>query len=374
MHRLIKGSMPLLGVMLLVVLAGCQAEEQAQPAAAAPPAAPVRVVTLEAQEVTLSEEYAARVRGSREIEVRARVSGVLEERLYTEGQRVEQGTPLFRIDPEVYQIELQRAAAERSNARAELNQANREWQRISTLYEQNAVSQRDRDNALSARELAEARLALAEAGVAAAELNLSYTQVEAPLSGITGLESLPEGSLIERGTLLTRITQQDPVHVRFSLPEKDAAIQQVARSNGARQAHLMLPDGEAYALEGQIDFTDSSIDPRTGSVSARAVFPNPDGVLVPGQFVRVRVMMQTLPVAFVIPAEAVGQGPEGPQVFVVEAGQARVRPVVLGPVTADGQVILSGLSAGEQLVISGQIMLGEGAPVTVLNSDSHEGS
>ncbi|MFN3880937.1 MAG: efflux RND transporter periplasmic adaptor subunit [Nitrincola lacisaponensis] len=373
MHRLIKGSMPLLGVMLLVVLAGCQAEEQAQ-SAAAPPAAPVRVVTLEAQEVTLSEEYAARVRGSREIEVRARVSGVLEERLYIEGQRVEQGTPLFRIDPEVYQIELQRAAAERANARAELNQANREWQRISTLYEQNAVSQRDRDNALSARELAEARLALAEAGVAAAELNLSYTQVEAPLSGITGLESLPEGSLIERGTLLTLITQQDPVHVRFSLPEKDAAIQQVARNNGAREALLTLPGGEAYALEGQIDFTDSSIDPRTGSVSARAVFPNPDGVLVPGQFVRVRVMMQTLPAAFVIPAEAVGQGPEGPQVFVVEAGQARVRPVVLGPVTADGQVVLSGLSAGEQLVISGQIMLGEGAPVTVLNSDSHEGS
>ncbi|KDE38524.1 putative Co/Zn/Cd efflux system membrane fusion protein [Nitrincola lacisaponensis] len=374
MRRLIKGSRSLLSVMLLVLLAGCQAEEEVAHAAAAPPAAPVRVVTVEVQEVTLSEEYAARVRGSREIEVRARVSGVLEERLYTEGQRVEQGTPLFRIDPEVYQIELQRAVAERANARAELNQANREWQRISTLYEQNAVSQRDRDNALSARELAEARLALAEAGVAAAELNLSYTQVEAPLSGITGLESLPEGSLIERGTLLTRITQQDPVHVRFSLPEKDAAIQQVARSNGARQAHLMLPDGEAYTLEGQIDFTDSSIDPRTGSVSARAVFPNPDGVLVPGQFVRVRVMMQTLPAAFVIPAEAVGQGPQGPQVFVVEAGQARVRQVELGPVTPDGQVILSGLSTGDRLVISGQIMLGEGAPVTVLNSDSHEES
>ncbi|QEW07052.1 efflux RND transporter periplasmic adaptor subunit [Nitrincola iocasae] len=374
-----KGS-TLLGMVLLLVLVGCQADDDVAQASSAPSAAPVRVVTVNLREVTLTEEYAARVQGSREIEVRARVAGVLEERLYVEGQVVEQGTPLFRIDPEIYEIELQRASAERANARAELNQTNREWQRISALYQQNAVSQRDRDNSMSARELAEARLALTEAGVAAAELNLSYTQVEAPLSGITGLESLPEGSLIERGTLLTQVTQQDPVHVRFSLPERDAAIQQAARRamrgeplNGTREARLQLPDGQIYALVGRIDFTDSSIDPRTGSVSARAVFPNPDGELVPGQFVRVRVDMQTLGSAFVIPPESVGQGPQGPQVFVIENGQAHSRIVELGPVTAEGQVILSGLQAGDLLVISGQVMLGDGAPVRVLDADSREG-
>lgn len=385
MRLLMPGPQSLLrGVSLLALmgfaLSGCgdPGAEQAGGGQAPPPA--VTVQAVEPETIDVYGEYPGRVRGSRQVEVRAQVSGILEERLYVEGQVVRQGDPLFRIEREPYEIAVKRAEAERADARANLNQADREWQRISALFEQNAVSQRERDRALSERELAQARVALAEAGVAQARLELGYTQVRAPIGGSTGLESLPEGSLIERGTLLTVITQQDPIHVHFALPQHDAAVQQVARqAMGEGEAEgipavLLLSDGQAYRHGGVVNFTDSTVDPRTGNVTARAVFPNPDREVVAGQFVRVRLRIQHLENVFAVDPQAVGQGPSGPTVFVVDAdGVARVRAVELGPLVQGRQVVLDGLASGERVVVSGHVALADGVPVQARARNGQEG-
>ncbi|WP_026148135.1 efflux RND transporter periplasmic adaptor subunit [Thioalkalivibrio sp. HL-Eb18] len=368
---------PIALLVLLLLLTACGAPQDD----AGGQEQPLPVVTVQAvtpQSVQVEGEYAGRVRGFREVEVRARVDGILEERLYTEGQLVEAGDPLFRIDPEPYEIAVRRAEAERGDAAASLAQAKREWDRISGLYQQDAVSRRERDQAETNLQLAEARLAMSEAALADARRNLRYTEVTAPVSGATDLETLPEGSLIERGALLTVVTRHDPAHVRFALPENDAAIQRVARRAMGRvqdevqtyAAQVILPGGEAYEREGQVDFTASTIDPRTGTVSVRAVFENPDGDLVPGQFVRVRLVLQELEDVFLIDQNAVGEGRDGPRVFVVDDEDvAHIRTVRLGPVVDGRQVVLEGLDEGDRLVVNGQVALSDGASVEVTETN-----
>ncbi|PAU82296.1 efflux transporter periplasmic adaptor subunit [Halovibrio salipaludis] len=327
------------------------------------PPPPVSVTEVQTEDVTIREDYAGRVRGAREVAVRARVEGVLEERLYDEGKVVKQGQPLFRIDPEPFEVALQAAEAQLQSARADLNQAEREWNRVSSLYEKNAVSERERDNAQSAFELAQAQVAVAEAEVERAELELGYTDVEAPVTGVTGLETQSEGNLIERGTELTHITQMNPVHVRFALPENDAAARRRAReamqsgSNGDHRstAKLILPDGSEYEHTGTIDFTASTIDPETGTVTARAVFPNKEQRIVPGQFVRIRVKLNTLEDVMTVPAKAVSDGGNGGlQVFVLDDdNKAQPRSVETGQVVDGRRIITDGLEAGERVVVGG---------------------
>jgi membrane fusion protein, multidrug efflux system len=364
-------------VVLALFFAGCGRNDARQGGPGEMPPLPVVAIEVQPQDIDVQSTYAGRIRGVREIEVRARVSGILEERLYTEGQLVERGEALFRIERDPYAIALQQAEADLAHAQATGNQAEREWRRISRLFEQDAVSERERDRALSDRELAQARLRLAEARVAEAGLNLDYTTVVAPIAGPTGMESLSEGSLIERGTLLTTIVQHDPVQVRFSLPERDAAVR---RAHGAaadrhgehrHKVHLLFPDGTKYARTGYVDFTDSSVDPRTGSVQARALFDNPDRELIPGQFVRVHLTLQTLENVFAVNPAAVGEGEEGPSVFLVKPDNTvQARHVRLGPIVDGLQVILGGLEPGDQLVVSGLVMLQPGMPVMPIRQDN----
>lgn len=356
-----------LAAFAALMLSACGSPDNGQ--GGQPPPPTVMVVEAEKSTVEVEREYAGRARGAREVQVRARVEGILERRRYTEGQAVEAGDVLFEIDPQPFEIALKRAQAERQDARAALNQAEREWRRINRLFEQNAVSERERDQSLSQRELAQARLALTEASVADAERNLGYAEVKAPLAGVTGLELLPEGSLVSPGELLTTVTEQDPVHVRFALPERDAALQRGGNGERSRKAVLMLPGGDEYDQPGEVNFTDSTIDARTGSVMARAVFPNPDAVVVPGQFVRVRVVLQSLDDVVLVPESAIGQGREGVQVFVVRDGQAKATPVAVGPVIRGRQVVLSGLEAGDQVIVNGQVMLQDGMPVEAQRVD-----
>lgn len=367
-------------VVAAMLAAGCSDQPQDAGGRGGMPPPGVAVEEVSLTSVNVIQDYAGRARGAREVEVRARIQGILEERLYSEGQVVAEGDSLFRIDPNPARAAVQGAEAQRQVARANLSQAEREWNRISSLFERSAVSERERDSARSALELAQANLAVAEAGLAQARLELGYTDVTAPVSGVTSLEDLPEGSLVQQGTLLTTLVQQDPIHVRFALPEDDAAIQRRARramsgddAQDNLAATLIMASGEEYGVTGEVDFTASTLDPRTGSVSARAVFPNPDYELVPGQFVRVRIQLQTLDNVFTVPETAVGQGPEGARVFVVDdENTVSSRYVELGPVVDQRQVVLSGLESGDRVVTRGMVSLRDGMEVQLLE-DSNEG-
>ncbi len=341
------------------------------------PPPPVVVVRAAPSDDAVYRDYPARIHGSRQVQVRARVAGILEKRRYEEGRVVEKDEVLFEIDPEPFEIALRRAEAELAVARAHYRHAERQWSRYSSLHAQELVSEREHDQAETDYALARARVDLADAVAADARRNLRYTKVQAPLAGVTGMESLSEGNLIEAGQLLTTITRHDPVHVRFALPEKDAMLQRTAREalacpdGTARhcEAALILPDGALYDQKGVIDFTASTIDPETGTVMARAVFPNPHKMLVPGQFVRIRIRLEELADLFFVPESAVSQDRAGHRVFVVDDDDiAHARTVRVGPVINGRQAIIEGLEAGERVVVSGHVALRDGMKVSVMAS------
>jgi len=374
------GSWGMLAVMSLALVACGSGEQEGGPGDMPPP--PVTVETVAKTSVDVTEDYAGRVRGAREVNVLARVEGVLQERLYTEGRLVEKGDTLFRIDPEPFEVALEAAEAEKQTAQADYNQADREWQRVSRLYDQNAVSERERDTARSALELSRAALAVAQAGVRRAELELSYTNVAAPVSGVTSLETQSEGNLVDRGTELTRITQLDPVHVRFALPEDDAAVQRQARQAmqegdedkdvHRRQAVLIQADGSEYEQPGDVDFTASTLDYATGTVTARAVFPNAEQVIIPGQFVRIRVVLETLDEVVVVPERAISDGPEGLRVFIVDdEDKAQSRTVKTRRAVGGKMIIEEGLEPGDRVVVNGMAAIQQdGMPVNVFDSET----
>ena len=367
------------GVPVLLALSACGPGEVDAPQR---PPTLVDVMLFEPRTVIVEQEYAGRMRGSREVEVRARAEGILIERVFSEGQVVEEGEPLFVLDPAPFRIALQSAEAERATAQATRDQARREYDRIRGLLDQNAISRREYDRALAERQLADAGLSRADASVAGAALNLEWSTVTAPVAGITGLETVSEGNLVSRGNLLTTISQLDPMHVRFSMPESDALLRQAdlreLTARGltdeqlavARSVRLLLPNGSVHPTPGNLDFMDSAVDPRTGTVSARAVFENPEYVLAPGQFVRVRVPVRLLRDVLLIPQDAVRHGRTGAQVFVIEENMVHARDVRLGPIVEGQQTILEGLAAEDQVVVSGLAALRDGLPVAIRSSGS----
>jgi len=334
------------------------------------------VVELRADKVPLAFEYAARVVASREVEVRAQVGGILLKRDFVEGAEVQQGDVLFEIDPAPYEAELARTQARLQQAEAQQAQATREYDRAEKLFARGSGTEKARDDALSALELAKAEVAAAAAEVKVAELKLGYTKVNAPIGGVTSLEQVPEGSLI--GTtgdagLLTRISQLDPVHVIFSVSESEfAEARALLESTGIWETagevltvQVVFGDGRAYDHVGRIDFAANQLDLETGTLLVRAVVPNPERRLLPGQFVRAIVRGISLPDAIVVPHEAVMQGPQGQFVYTVDQdGNAEIRPVQLGREVESGWIVTSGLRPGDRLITEGIIKVRPGAPVT----------
>lgn len=384
-----SGILPILAVASLLLasllLAACDDGADHPSAAPTPPPPPeVTAMTVAPQTVTLERIYPARAEAANYVEVRAQVEGILLERSYEEGGLVKAGAVLFQIDPAPYEARVQQAESELDRARAQLREMQRQWKRASQLYEKKAVSESRRDQAQSAVEIAKADVANAEAVLRTARIDLGYTEVHAPISGVTGLRAVSNGNLVTAGTLLTTIRQLDPMHVLFSMPEADAiALGRQLNSAGEASAsaqHLVvrvrLADGSVYERQGLVDFTAAFVDPQTGTVQARAVFPNPQGVLLPGQFLRISVQGLQLSNAIVIPAKAVAEGLEGPVVYVLnEQNIARPQPVALGLSVAQDQVIEQGLQAGERVVVDGIAKVRPGEPVRPIpptNSADHQ--
>lgn len=356
---------------LLLALAGCGKPSPANSpgAAASPPPVQAGVVTVQPQRVPVRLELVGQVEGSKEVEVRARVSGILQKRLYTEGDYVHAGAPLFQIDPAPFEIALAQAKAQIAQERARNEQAKREAARLMKLAEEKAISQKEYDDATSTNKLSDATLAAAEANLRQAELNLSYTRVTAPVSGISGRVAHSEGSLITTGTdsLLTTINQIDPAWVRFSLAESDLAKLPGGRlgPGAGSDLRLVLPDGADYPGHGRLNFTATQIDPRLATQQLRAEFVNPKHQLLPGQFVRVTLVAGVRDQVYLVPQPAVVQTEKGSLLFVLGAdGKAALQPVTLGPWVGSDWMITGGLKPGDRVITDNLLKIRPGSPVS----------
>jgi membrane fusion protein (multidrug efflux system) len=337
------------------------------------PAAEVNAMTVAPQALPVSLEYAGQTAGSREVEVRARITGILVSRNFEEGRPVKKGQSLFTIDPAPIEATVARTEADVAAAEARLDQARRNAARLKPLYAEKAVSQKEYDDAVSGELIGAADLKAARARLAEAKLSLGYTRVESPVSGIASRALRSEGSLVSGpDVLLTTVMQVDPIWVNFGIPDNDQARMQKDAESGRLklpknfQVELRLADGSVYARSGKMSFADVRISPNTGTREARAELPNPDGALRPGQFVRVILRGATRPDAVTVPQRAVLEGPQGKFVYVVnEKNLAEARPVEAGEWSGDTWIITAGLKAGERVITDGVMKLGPGAPVKV---------
>ncbi|HEY6862303.1 MAG TPA: efflux RND transporter periplasmic adaptor subunit [Burkholderiales bacterium] len=362
---------------LIGPLAGCDRGDAAVRQAGAqqgPPPVPAKVREVKPQPVPIVLDAVGQVQGSKEVEVRARVTGILLKRLYNEGQRVQAGAPLFQIDPAPYEIALQQARAQLAQEQARQEQTKREAGRLKDLAEQKAISQKEFDDAVSAQKLSIASLQAAEARVREAELNLSYTHVTAPVSGVTGRIARSEGSLVSPGadSLLTTVIQVQPVWVRFSLSESDLAKLPGRRVDpSATQVQLVLADGSVFPTKGRINFAAAQIDPRLATQELRAEFDNPKSRILPGDFVRVRLTGGEYKNAYLVPQQAVFQTEQGQFVFVLDGeNKATVRPVKTGEWIGQDWLVLDGLRPGDRVVVDNLMKLRPGAPVAPQLADA----
>jgi len=343
-----------------------------QAAPQAPPPPEVGVVDLKTANIALPLEFSGRVASFRAVEIRAQVSGVLQKREFQEGAIVKAGEVLFRIDPRTYEAALSRATAQAAQARATLVQAEENFRRVEGLASQKVSTQKNLEDAIAARDQARAAIQSTEADVLTAKLNLEFTTIKAPVTGPTSLVSPPEGTLIQaQQTVLTTITQLDPAYVNFTFTEGEMRqLQEVERPHDELfdpetiKVELQFGDGAVYPQPGKIDMRSRTIDPRTGTILIRAMFPNSDGALLPGQFVRVKLTGIVLPNAIVVPKAAISQGPLGAFVYVVEPDLvARARQVRIFRELDDGFIVRKGLKAGDRIVVDGVIRVRPGNPV-----------
>jgi membrane fusion protein, multidrug efflux system len=355
-----------------MVLVGCGEKPSA------PVAGPLEVTAIKvsAQDTPVAFEFVAQTQSSREVEIRARVEGFLDKRLYTEGEMVKSGQPMFQMDRKLFEAALASAQGQLEQQKARLQVAKANLVRVRPLAEKNAVSKKELDDAIGLQQQAEAAVFAADGQVRTAKLNLGYTTIYSPLKGLSSFTKKQEGSYVTAGDLglLTTVSQVDPIWVNFSISENEVLRyrEQIAKGQlkfpqtNDFQVEVVLADGKVYPHRGHINFAEPSFNKETGTFLVRTELPNPEGKLRPGQFVRAKVIGSTRPEAILIPQRAVLQGAKGHYVWVVDNdGKAKQRVVEAGDWRGDDWFISEGLRDGDRVIVDGAIRVAADAPLKV---------
>ncbi|MBU1052210.1 MAG: efflux RND transporter periplasmic adaptor subunit [Proteobacteria bacterium] len=358
-------------VLFILTFASCsKPDSPAQEKTGSAPVVSVDVYKIpEPKDFPVELEYPARTKSVSSVTLVARVSGILQSKLFTEGQSVKAEDLLFKIEPDIYEAEAATAQALLEQAIAQLNKTERDWKRMNALYEAQVASEQDRDTALSAYEIAKASVSAARARLLQTGINLNYTDVNATVSGVTGLRNVDVGNFVSAGTPLVTVTQTDPLYVDFSLPDIDflKTKYELKSGNWAKMGKMLsawlISDNGRYDEKGTVNFVDTNIDEKTASVKARAVFPNRKSEILPGQFVRIKIEGLKRKNTIVVPQQSVIQNPGGTIVFIVKDGKIAVRPVEVGDTSGENFIIEKGLNEGDLVVVNNFFKIRPDMPV-----------
>jgi membrane fusion protein (multidrug efflux system) len=362
--------------LLTLMLSACgkDAPQGGGPGGGMPPPE-VSVVAVQPGQLELTSELPGRIEALRTAEVRARVAGIVQKRLFREGSEVGENDVLFQIDPRPFQASHDNAAAALARAEATRDQMRAQAARAEALMKKSLISQQDFDEARANARQAEADVAAARATLDLHKLNLALATVRAPISGRIGRALVTEGALVGQGetTPLALIQQLDTVYANFSqssveLLKLRQALEsgKLKRAGDKAEVTLLMEDGSEYPQKGRLLFSDLAVDPSTGSISLRAEFPNPKRLLLPGMYVRVRMAQAVASNAITVPQRALQRGPQGAFVMLVKDGKVAVQPVETGAAQGDRWVVQSGLAGGEQVIVEGLQKVQPGMPVTAV--------
>jgi len=365
----------LVAVCALALLAGCGKEV---PKLALPPLE-VSILTVKPRNIEISAEYIAQTQSSQAVNIQARVTGFLDKRVYTEGSLVKAGQVLFRMDQKPFQVQLDAANAALQRNQAALTVATANLNRTKPLAAKNALSQKDLDDAQGQYEQAAAAVEQSKAQVESAKLDLGYTVITSPVTGVSSYAAVADGTYLSpQNSQLTTVSVLTPIWVNFSLSENEFLRVQNDIRDGRLQlppdtnltVEIVQPDGSVFPFKGKITFADPSYNPQTGTFLIRATVDNPNGMLRPNQYVRARLKGGVRPNAILVPQRAVQQGAKGHFAWVINAqGLAEQRPLVVGDWHGDSWFVKEGLVSGDQLVVDGGQRLSPGAQAVVVQAD-----
>jgi membrane fusion protein (multidrug efflux system) len=336
----------------MVICAGCSSNAEKP----APPPPGVTVISVIQKDVPVHQEWVGTMAGNVDADIRPKVDGFLLSRLYAEGSYVDKGSPMFQLDNRQGQAAVEQAQGHLERARAALGQAQTDVRRFTPLVAQKAVSQAELDKALSSESAGKAEVNAGQAELNNAKLNLAWTEVTAPISGIAGVSKVQIGDLMTPTTIMTTISSVNPIYVDFSLAEQDYLrfVREKTGRSAGQDLQLILGDGTVFPRRGHALFVNREVDSRTGSIQVRGAFPNPGNVLRPGQYARIRAVSELRKGALLIPQQSVSELQGVYQVGVVAPdNKVTIKAVTLGPQFGDMWVVVSGLQAGDKVVVDG---------------------